>query len=206
MIKKPLSLKDAMRSLHIVETDEGIELQSAAGTAKYDAWGVRHEVNGIPEYFPTTISLRARAPAPKEKSYSSGISMAIDAGDANKAIELIDEQIRNSEAFINDAAFTNGAIHAAAIETPQPVTNIYNISFGVRRDDPVQNKVTISTDGIGIHTNIEEVLRNAMAANEEVERLRDVMKNAASEGVQQALAAVERDFRSNGKLRRLLGI
>ncbi|HHX3891611.1 hypothetical protein OGW08_02225 [Citrobacter sp. Cf122] len=45
-----------------------------------------------------------------------------------------------------------------------------------------------------------------LAANEEVERLRDAMKNAASEGVQQALAAVERDFRSNGKLRRLLGI
>lgn len=45
-----------------------------------------------------------------------------------------------------------------------------------------------------------------LAANEEVERLRDAMKNAASEGVQQALAAVERDFRSNGKLRRLLGV
>ncbi len=70
----------------------------------------------------------------------------------------------------------------------------------------MRNKVAISTNEISIHANVEEVLRNALAANEEVERLRDAMKNAASEGVQQALAAVERDFRSNGKLRRLLGI
>ncbi|WP_407203904.1 hypothetical protein [Citrobacter freundii] len=33
-----------------------------------------------------------------------------------------------------------------AIETPQPVTNIYNISFDTLRDEPAQNKVTISTD------------------------------------------------------------
>jgi hypothetical protein len=38
------------------KTDEGIELQSAAGTAKYDAWGARREVNGIPEYFPSPLS------------------------------------------------------------------------------------------------------------------------------------------------------
>ena len=114
--------------------------------------------------------------------------------------------VDNGEIFIKDAFITGGAIQSAAIETPQPVTNIYNISFGVRSDKPEQNKVTISTNEISIHANIEEVLRNALAANEEVERLRDAMKNAANEGVQQALVAVERDFRSNGKLRRLLGI
>ncbi|WP_407129502.1 hypothetical protein [Citrobacter cronae] len=112
----------------------------------------------------------------------------------------------NGESFIKDATIASGAIHGAAIETPHPVTNIYNISLGIRSDEPVRNKVAISTNEISIHANVEEVLRNALAANEEVERLRDAMKNAASEGVQQALAAVERDFRSNGKLRRLLGI
>lgn len=152
-----------------------------------------------------------------KQQYCSSVMFGvdIDTSAAQKAIDELDQRIRNTVSFelirnrvpfIKDATIANGAIHAAAIETPQPVTNIYNISLGIRRDEPVQNKVTISTDGIGIHTNIEEVLRNAMAANEEVERLRDVMKNAASEGVQQALAAVERDFRSNGKLRRLLGI
>lgn len=139
----------------------------------------------------------------------------IDTSVAQKAIDELDqcirdtvsfELIRNGVPFINDATIANGAIHAAAIDTPQPVTNIYNISLGIQRDEPAQNKVTISTNEISIHANIEEVLRNALAANEEVERLRDAMKNAANEGVQQALVAVERDFKSNGKLRRLLGI
>ncbi|AUO64100.1 hypothetical protein WM46_04645 [Citrobacter freundii complex sp. CFNIH2] len=115
---------------------------------------------------------------------------------------------RSGKVFINDA-FIGGEIYAAEPEAPQAVTIIYNINYGVCNDKPVQNKVTISTDKFevkpGIDDNIEEILRNALAANEEVERLRDAMKNAAGEGVQQALAAVERDFRSNGKLRRLLG-
>lgn len=146
---------------------------------------------------------------------SMTLGVEIDTSAAQKAIDELDQRIRdtvsfelirNRVPFIKDAAIANGAIHAAAIDTPQPVTNIYNISLGIRRDEPVRNKVAISTNEISIHANVEEVLRNALAANEEVERLRDAMKNAASEGVKQALAAVERDFRSNGKLRRLLGI
>lgn len=152
-----------------------------------------------------------------EQQYCASMTLGveIDTSAAQKAIDELDQRIRdtvsfelirNGVSFIKDAAIANGAIHAAAIETPLPVTNIYNISLGIRSDEPVRNKVAISTNEISIHANVEEVLRNALAANEEVERLRDAMKNAASEGVQQALAAVERDFRSNGKLRRLLGV
>lgn len=152
-----------------------------------------------------------------EQQYCASVTLGVDiyTSAAQKAIDELDQRIRdtvsfelirNGVTFINDATIANGAIHAAAIETPQPVTNIYNINLGIQRDEPVQNKVTISTNEISIHANIEEVLRNALAANEEVERLRDAMKNAANEGVQQALVAVERDFKSNGKLRRLLGI
>ncbi|HCC6168734.1 TPA: hypothetical protein M6A10_003640 [Citrobacter amalonaticus] len=139
MIKKPLSLKDAMSSLHIVETDEGIELQSAAGTAKYDAWGVRCKVNGIPEYFPSSISVNNRPPDPA------------------------DDKTRNSHAFI-----ASGVIHAAAIETPQPVTIIYNINFGVRNDKPVQNKVTISADKFEIKSGIDA--SSAVAAMDDLEK------------------------------------
>lgn len=152
-----------------------------------------------------------------EQQYCASVTLGVDiyTSAAQKAIDELDQRIRdtvsfelirNGVPFINDATIANGAIHSAAIETPQPVTNIYNINLGIQRDEPVQNKVTISTNEISIHANIEEVLRNALAANEEVERLRDAMKNAANEGVQQALVAVERDFKSNGKLRRLLGI
>lgn len=44
------------------------------------------------------------------------------------------------------------------------MTNIYNISFGVRSDESVQNKVTISTEKFevnsGVDTNLEAVLEN----------------------------------------------
>ncbi|WP_275150691.1 hypothetical protein [Citrobacter koseri] len=146
MNPKQLSLKNVMHNLHIIETADGYELHNAAGTAKYDLWGVRHEVNGIPEYFPTTISLRTRAPAPKEKSYSSGIPMAIEA--------------------------------------PQTVTNTYNISLGVRKDKPVQNKVTISADKFevkpGIDANIESLLENALN-NYAVCAVKDVAKKVADD-------------------------
>lgn len=54
--------------------------------------------------------------------------------------------VKSGEVFIKEANIAGGATQAAAIDTPQPVTNIYNISFGVRSDESVQNKVTISTN------------------------------------------------------------
>lgn len=148
-----------------------------------------------------------------QKEYCCSINLEVDTSNVQKMIDEFNERLRNVAGFKFDGSgklFINGAsigcsIYAAP-EVPHPVTNIYNISFGVRSDKPEQNKVAISTNEISIHANIEEILRNALAANEEVERLRDAMKNAANEGVQQALVAVERDFRSNGKLRRLLGV
>lgn len=54
---KKINLKDAMQGLRVILTDDGYEIRSAAGSACYDAWGVRTTVNGIPEYFPVTISV-----------------------------------------------------------------------------------------------------------------------------------------------------
>lgn len=52
------TLKQAMQSLRIEKTENGYELHSPAGMAFYDFWGSRGEVRGIPEYFPTHISIR----------------------------------------------------------------------------------------------------------------------------------------------------
>lgn len=111
-MKKTLSLKDAMRSLHVIETDEGIELQSAAGTAKYDAWGARREVNGIPEYFPSSVTVNKRQPAPvgdKAPSVTDEscaplvrtmkLRVELDTSDIQKALDELDDEIRNSDAF-----------------------------------------------------------------------------------------------------------
>lgn len=111
-MKKTLSLKDAMRSLHVIETDEGIELQSAAGTAKYDAWGARREVNGIPEYFPSSVTVNKRPQAPVDDKGPSvpddscvplvrtmKLRVELDTSGAQQAVDKLDDKIRNSDAF-----------------------------------------------------------------------------------------------------------
>lgn len=122
------------------------------------------------------------------------LGIEIDTSAAQKAIGELEqsihrntlafERLRNGVSFIKDAIIANSAIHAAAIETPQPVTNIYNISFGVRSDKPEQNKVTISTDKFevksGIDTNLESLLEN-MLKNAAECAARDVAKQVATD-------------------------
>ncbi|UAK19642.1 Fur-regulated protein [Kluyvera sp. CRP] len=111
------------------------------------------------------------------QQYCSSISLGveIDTSATQKALEELDELVRKSDAFkilgndlafINDITIFSGAIHTAEIETPQPVTNIYNISLGIRGNDPVQNKVTIGADKFevksGVDSNIDGILKNAL--------------------------------------------
>ncbi|MFW2973193.1 hypothetical protein ACN6UB_22325 [Serratia marcescens] len=55
---KHLPLREVMRNLGLTVTDDGYELSNPAGTARYDRHGVRTMVNGIPEYFPITLSVK----------------------------------------------------------------------------------------------------------------------------------------------------
>ncbi|HFT7152755.1 Fur-regulated protein [Citrobacter freundii] len=129
----------------------------------------------------------------------------IDTSAAQKAIDELDQRIRdtvsfelirNGVSFIKDATIANGAIRAEAIETLQSVTNIYNISFGVRSDEPVQNKVTISADKFevksGIDANLESVLENALKNAAEC-AARDVAKLVAAD--QKAMDELEKTIR-----------
>ncbi|EML9832205.1 Fur-regulated protein [Citrobacter freundii] len=117
----------------------------------------------------------------------------IDTSAAQKVIDELDQRIRdtvsfelirNGVPFIKDATIASGAIQAAAIETPQPVTNIYNINLGIQRDKPVQNKVTISTDQFevkpGIDANTEALIENALK-NAAKSAARDVAKQVAAD-------------------------
>ncbi|WP_275221747.1 Fur-regulated protein [Citrobacter freundii] len=113
----------------------------------------------------------------------------IDTSAAQKVIDELDQRIRdtvsfelirNGVPFIKDATIASGAIQAAAIETPEPVTNIYNINLGIQRDEPVQNKVTISADKfevkLGIDVNLESLIENAAEC-----AARDVAKQVAAD-------------------------
>ncbi|WIJ63868.1 hypothetical protein OI978_24190 [Serratia nevei] len=55
---KQLPLREVMRNLGVTVTNDGYELSNPAGTARYDLHGVRTMVNGIPEYFPITLSIK----------------------------------------------------------------------------------------------------------------------------------------------------
>ncbi|EBY0892997.1 Fur-regulated protein [Salmonella enterica subsp. enterica serovar Anatum] len=124
---------------------------------------------------------------------SMALGVEIDTTSAQKAIDDLDqhirdtvsfELIRNGVPFIKDATIASGAIQAAAIETPQPVTNIYNINLGIQRDESVQNKVTISTDKLevkpGIDANTEALIENALK-NATESAARDVAKQVAAD-------------------------
>lgn len=146
----------------------------------------------------------------RQKEYCCSINLEVDTSNVQKMLDEFNENLRNVAGFKFDGSgklFINGASIGGSIyadpEVPQPVTNIYNINFGVSRNK--SEKADFSDDGIDIHVNVEDLLRNALAAHEEIERLRKAMKDAATEGARQALSAVERYLRSNGKHRRLLG-
>ena len=149
----------------------------------------------------------------RQKEYVCTMALEVDASNVQKMIDEFNERLSNvagfkldgsGKLFINDATIGDGVIHAAALDVPQPVTNIYNINLGVSRNK--SEKADFSDNGIDIHVNVEDLLRNALAAHEEIERLRKAMKDAATEGARQALSAVERYLRSNGKHRRRLGV
>lgn len=124
---------------------------------------------------------------------SMSLGVEIDTSAAQKAVDELDQRIsdtvafeliRNGVPFIKNATIANGAIRAEAIETPQPVTNIYNINLGIQRDVPVQNKVTISTDKFevkpGIDANTETLIENALKNAAEC-AARDVAKQVAAD-------------------------
>ncbi|CZV21519.1 hypothetical protein [Enterobacter cloacae] len=164
---KHLPLKAVMTGLEIIETDEGYELHSPAGEAKYDACGTRREVNGIPEYFPSSISMKKRelAATGDNKNYRSGFEIAIDAGDAAKAIDEIDEHICNSDAF---KKLTNGWFFE------KDGTLIINNGQVFIRDE--KSAVTVRVGKFGIHsgvdTNLDDIIKNSLASHAALQQIR----------------------------------
>jgi len=100
---KRLPLKTVMNSLRIVMLECGYELHNAAGTAKYDEWGVREEVHGIPEYFPITISLKGPDFAAPSVNAEDSIEQVEFKADRFAVIGTALSTIKNEQARINGA-------------------------------------------------------------------------------------------------------
>lgn len=143
-----VQLKDVMQHQLISINDDGFSIQNAAGRADYDKFGLRTTVIGVPEYFPMALGIDHRIATEVisvgEVTLGEPIKIGIelDTTGAQKAIDEMDERIRSSEAFklfsgetfINNALI-KGIIQSAAIESPAPVANTYNINIHVNSAD-----------------------------------------------------------------------
>ncbi|WP_223862534.1 phage tail tip fiber protein [Enterobacter ludwigii] len=112
---KHLPLKAVMTGLEIIETDEGCELHSPAGEAKYDAWGARREVNGIPEYFPLSISMKKRVPAATDVKKAENITLSGAATDVLYSL------------------FFRGALQCAELPSKSGAAELRELGFAVTR-------------------------------------------------------------------------
>ncbi|PYZ79369.1 Fur-regulated protein [Citrobacter koseri] len=90
---------------------------------------------------------------------------------------------KSGQAYIHKALIGD-VIHAADHEDTRSVTNIYNISLGVRKDKPAQNTVTFTADQFEIHsgvdTNLEALIENALK-NAAKSAAKDVAKKVADD-------------------------
>lgn len=124
---KRVQLKDVMQHLRLVVTDSGYELHNEAGSAKYDQWGHRREVNGIPEYFPFKLTLNGKGKVSLTASRNSendvpgklrDIIQRIGSSNALKDLEPIqqpNEGVINNHYHITVAADANGKQYAAGM-------------------------------------------------------------------------------------------
>ncbi|HED1259186.1 TPA: hypothetical protein R4S75_002884 [Enterobacter hormaechei subsp. hoffmannii] len=129
-----------------------------------------------------------------QKEQTVTIKIELNATDVQKKLEEIDDSLRNYDGFkidrggrvfINDA-FISGVVHAVNPEDDQSVTNIYNISLGVRKNKPVQNMVTFTADRFeckihsGVDDNIEALIENAVK-NQVQSAVLDIKKQIAAD-------------------------
>ena len=71
------TLRDVMGGkLQLIIVDDGYELSSAAGVARYDRWGVRTTVHGIPEYFPVTLAVKDKSHEVAQEPATGGFPCA----------------------------------------------------------------------------------------------------------------------------------
>lgn len=168
---KHLSLKDVMLTMKITVMDNGYQITNPAGTAQYDAWGSRMNVNGIPEYFPQSLSVEGQVAektkdtdAETKPSQTLSIKVEVDSSELEKKLDEINNLIKNSTAFelINGQAF----IKPAAIS----------------RDKITVNKFSLYS---GVDSNVSEIIKNAIANQKDTEQIEKRI-----EAVEKALCTV----------------
>lgn len=194
---KSVQLKDVMASLRIVAIETGYEVHNAAGTAKYDPWGYRREVNGIPEYFPDRLNVEG---GPMSVSNSEcrvkdstgltrcvvgpiNVELKLDTTDAQKKLDELQKAIEGSKAF-----------------------QVLSGEYFIKKTDAE----FVAGMVVGINKDVNAIISNALAsqaeAKAELERIKTAMADSARKAVIGAVETVLKDFETRGPLYRALGI
>ncbi|MGJ3290142.1 hypothetical protein [Klebsiella michiganensis] len=104
-----IKLADAMRTLIVTIKNDGYELKSIAGKALYGVSGIRGKVEGIPEYFPISLSVKDESnPVPKVEQ--------------SKAPPSLDEQVAAQAAQISNRGSSITKLTSDLAETNASIT------------------------------------------------------------------------------------
>lgn len=124
MSNKRLRLVDVMHSLNITLKEEGFEIENAAGKAFYDKSGTRGKVEGIPEYFPISLSVDDKSkPMPK--------------AELSKVQSGLDEQVTIQDAQISNVGMAITKLASDLAETNNNITQIKTSYLGTLTSRPI---------------------------------------------------------------------
>lgn len=147
---KHLPLKSVMLGLNIIRRGEGYELSNPAGTAWYDAHGVRGKVEGIPEYFPKLINFTDKqAPV----SVSGGRKLVdadgrvrvvlgglIESPQKEVAFQADHFTLTSGEVKMADAISGNARISANTLKQPQS-GNVITVNINTHHNNEALSEV-----------------------------------------------------------------
>ncbi|MGP1103856.1 hypothetical protein [Serratia sp. CY68630] len=202
---KHLPLREVMRNLGLTVTDDGYELSNPAGTARYDLHGVRTMVNGIPEYFPITLSVKGGyAPAFEPDQAKPTESL----GTMSLGINVDCASLTALESQLTRIADLYERIQKAQHQD-KPVSNFYDDkgvlrlrigNFGIKTANPPRSAFTVNAGQVFIGDALvkDAVISNCILSSELGKERQDHLKREVQ-------AIIERELQPGGKLWRCIG-
>ncbi|WP_241169420.1 hypothetical protein [Serratia marcescens] len=193
---KQLPLREVMRNLGITAIKDGYELSNPAGTARYDLHGVRTMVNGIPEYFPITLSVKGSVD-PDIEELESFSRPKREASVESIGAMTLSVRVDSAPLTALESQLTRIADLCERIQKAQhqdkPVSNFYDGEgvlrlwigkFGIKIANPPRSAFTVS-DG-------QVFISDAQVSH--------LMKQVSKQAMKAAQKTIERELQTGGRL------
>lgn len=212
---KHLPLREVMRNLGVTVTDDGYELSNPAGTARYDLHGVRTMVNGIPEYFPITLSVKGGHMPVFDDQDNIDAILGLNQSKTAESIGTMTLGINVDSASLTvlESQLTRIADLYERIQKAQhqdkPVSNFYDDKgvlrlrigkFGIKTANPPRSAFTVNAGQVFIGDALikDAVISNCILSSELDKERQDCLKREVQ-------AIIGRELQPGGKLWRFIG-